>query len=166
MTDSRDTSADYVTGNTSGSASGDVTVLNTLIATLLDSIEGYQKSAEDVENPRFRELFNERARERQQVVTRLQAAVAQAGGTPEDEASTLGSIHRVFVDLKSAVTGRDDEAIVKEVERGEDYLKNKFETALENADLSPTSRNAVSEAWTSVKEGHDQMSQLKHGLAG
>lgn len=154
MTQPRDSSAD----------TGDVTVLNTLIATLLDSIEGYQKSAEDTENQRFAQLFNERARERQQVVTRLQAAVARAGGTPEDEASTLGAIHRVFVDLKSAVLGRDDKAIVNEVERGEDYLKNKFETALRNADLSPDVRAAVNEAWTSVKAGHDQMSQLKHGL--
>lgn len=140
-------------------------MLNTLIATLLDSIEGYQKSAENVENQHFAELFNERARERQQVVTKLQAAVAQAGGTPEDDASTLGSIHRVFVDLKSAVTGRDDKAIVNEVERGEDYLKEKFEAAMGNADLSPQTQAAVNEAWTSVKAGHDQMSQLKHGIA-
>lgn len=165
MTEFRDSSADYISGAENRSDSGDVTVLNTLIATLLDSIEGYQKSAENVESQRFAELFNDRARERQQAVTKLQAAVAQAGGTPEDEASTLGAMHRMFVDLKSAVTGRDDEAIVKEVERGEDYLKEKFEAALRNADLSPLAQAAVSEAWISVKSGHDQMSQLKHGLA-
>lgn len=164
MAEYNDTSADHVTGRDGSSSHGDVSVLNTLIATLLDSIEGYQKSAEDVENPRFRELFEARARERQQVVTKLQAAVAQAGGKPEDEATTLGGMHRVFVDLKSAVTGRDDVAIVKEVERGEDYLKNKFETALKTADLAPASRAAVDEAWQSVRAGHDQMSQLKHGL--
>lgn len=142
----------------------DIAVLNTLIGTLLDSIEGYQKSAENVENSSYATMFNDRARERQQAVTKLQAAVAQAGGEPEDEATTLGGIHRVFVDLKSAVTGRDDVAIVKEVERGEDYLKDKFEAALNNAELSPTARSAVTEAWTSVKAGHDQMSQLKHAI--
>ena len=62
------------------------------------------------------------------------------------------------------ITGRDDVAIIKEVERGEDYLKEKFETALRNADLSPQARAAVEDAWTSVKSGHDQVSQLKHGL--
>ena len=165
MNEFRDTSANPADGAENRTASGDVTVLNTLIATLLDSIEGYQKSAENVENPRFAELFNERAQERQQVVTRLQAAVAEAGGTPEDDASTLGSMHRVFVDLKSAVTGTDDKAIVNEVERGEDYLKEKFETAMRNTDLSARAQAAVNEAWTSVKAGHDQMSQLKHGIA-
>ncbi|MBB3858783.1 uncharacterized protein (TIGR02284 family) [Novosphingobium hassiacum] len=150
----------------SDNSDGDVTVLNTLVATLLDSIEGYQKSAEDVDNEEYRRLFLERARERQQAVTKLQAAVGQLGGKPEDESSVMGSIHRVFVDLKAAVTGRDDKAIINEIERGEDYLKGKFETAIKNADLSVTARTAVGEAWISVKEGHDQMSALKHGLEG
>lgn len=123
---------------------------------------GFQKSAEHVENRQYAEIFNERARERQQAVAK--AAAAQAGGTPEDEATMLGAMHRMFVDLKSAITGRDDVAIIKEVERGESYLKEKFETALQNADLSPQARAAVEDAWTSVKSGHDQVSQLKHGL--
>lgn len=147
-------------------SNGDVTVLNTLIATLLDSVEGYQKSAEDLDNEAFRTMFLERARERQSAVTKLQAAVAQLGGNPEDDTSVMGSIHRVFVDLKAAVIGRDDKAIVNEVERGEDYLKGKFETAMNNADLSAIARNAVNEAWVSVREGHDQMSALKHGMQG
>ena len=59
---------------------------------------------------------------------------------------------------------RDDEAIVKEVERGEDYLKEKFEAAMKHKDLPPEARAAVDEAWISVREGHDQMSALKHAI--
>ncbi|MCW1401751.1 PA2169 family four-helix-bundle protein [Novosphingobium sp. MW5] len=58
------------------------TTLNTLIATLIDSVEGYQKSAGDVDNQRYAEMFNARARERQQAITTLQAAVAQCGRQP------------------------------------------------------------------------------------
>lgn len=151
---------------TGGDPDGDVTVLNTLIATLLDSVEGYQKSAEDLDNEQYRRLFLERARERQAVVAKLQAAVGQLGGNPEDDSSTMGAIHRAFLDLKSAVMGRDDKAIINEVERGEDYLKEKFETAMNNADLSAIARQAVNEAWGSVREGHDQMRDLKHALRG
>ena len=38
------------------------------------------------------------------------------------------------------------------------------ETALSDGDLSGESRSAVESAFQSVKEGHDQMSQLKHGM--
>ena len=141
------------------------TTLNTLIATLLDSIEGYQKSASEVENPRFAEMFNNRARERQQAVTKLQAAVAAAGGNPEDDGSTMGAVHRFFESLREAVSTKDDKAIVAEVERGEDYLKEKFEAALKHTDISADGRAAVDQAWQSVKAGHDEMSQLKHAIS-
>ena len=144
----------------------DITVLNTLIATLLDSVEGYTKAAGDIENARLGTIFADRARERRDVAAQLQAVVTQLGGEAEDDTSTMGAIHRTFFDLKTAITGRDNEAIVNEVERGEDYLKAKFETAMKNADLSPAARAAVDTAWTSVRAGHDQMSQLKHQMNG
>lgn len=144
--------------------STDVSVLNTLIATLLDSVEGYQKSAGDIDNQALAGKFNSRARERQSAVTKLQAAVAAAGGQPEDDGTLLGSAHRAFQSLKEAVASRDDKAIVSEIERGEDYLKAKFETALANAELSAAARSALSEAWDSVKAGHDEMSALKHSM--
>ena len=158
-----DTTTDRVAGHDHGH---DVTVLNTLIATLLDSVEGYTKAAGDIEDARLGTIFADRARERSEVAAQLQAVVAQQGGKPEDDTSTMGAIHRTFFDLKTAITGRDNEAIVAEVERGEDYLKAKFETAMKNADLSAPARAAVDTAWTSVRAGHDQMSQLKHQMNG
>jgi len=143
---------------------GDTTTLNTLIGTLIDSVNGYQKAAADTENPRFAEMFNARAQERQAAVTKLQAAVARMGGNPEDDGTTAGAIHRGWINLKEAVVGRDDEAIVNSVESGEDYLKEKFEAALKHKDLPADARAAVEEAWTSVRAGHDQMSQLKHAI--
>lgn len=144
--------------------SDDTAALNTLIGTLLDSVRGYQKAAADTENRRFAEMFNARAQERQQAVTKLQAVVARLGGNPEDDSTTAGAMHRGWINLKEAVLGKDDEAIVKEVERGEDYLKNKFETIMDSKDLPPEARAAVEEAWQSVRAGHDEMSQLKHAI--
>jgi uncharacterized protein (TIGR02284 family) len=143
---------------------GDTATLNTLIATLIDSVDGYQKAAADTDNQRFAEMFNARARERQQVITKLQAAVARLGGNPEDDGTTAGAVHRGWINLKEAVLGRDDEAIVNSVESGEDYLKEKFEAALNSGHLSGESRAAVERAYQSVRKGHDQIASIKHGL--
>jgi len=142
----------------------DATILNTLIATLFDSIDGYEKSAGDIRDPRIAQMFTSRAEERRRAVVGLQEAVRTAGGEPEDEGSTAGAAHRMFLNLKEAVTGTDDKAIVNEVERGEDYLKGKFETALNNTDLTAAARSAVQSAWESVRSGHDEMSRLKHSF--
>lgn len=140
--------------------------LNTLIATLIDSIEGYEKSANEIENPRYAQLFTARAQERKQAVMQLQAAVAALGGKPEDDGSLLGTIHRAFQSLREVVSTKDDEAIIAEIEHGETYLKDKFETALDSDTLAAAPREAVQAAWASVKAGHDEMAQLKHAVVG
>ena len=144
--------------------SDEISTLNTLIATTIDSVTGYENSAKDIDNQRFAQIFRERANERQQVVEELRSEVRRLGGNPEDDGSFLGKSHQRFEDLKAAVTGQDEKSIVNEVERGEDYLKEKFETALNSDTLSGESRSVVERCYQSVRSGHDQMSQLKHGM--
>jgi uncharacterized protein (TIGR02284 family) len=144
--------------------SDEISTLNTLIATTIDSVNGYENSARDVKNDRFRQIFRECADERQRVVEDLRTEVRRLGGNPEDDGSFLGKAHQRFEDLKAAITGGDDQAIVNEVERGEDYIKGKFETALNSDTLSGESRSVVERCYQSIRSGHDRMSQLKHGL--
>ena len=87
--------------------------------------------------------------QRSVVVEELREQVVQAGGDPPDDGSLMGTTHQRFLDLKAAITGRDDKAIINEVERGEDYLKEKFETLTSEEDLmSPELRAAVQRAWS------------------
>ena len=144
--------------------SDEISTLNTLIATTIDSITGYENSAKDIDNQRFAEIFRQRANERQRVVEELRSEVRRLGGDPEDSGSFMGKTHQRFEDLKAAITGQDEKAIINEVERGEDYLKEKFETALDSGTLSGDCRAVVERCYQSVRAGHDQMSQLKHGM--
>jgi len=141
-----------------------ITTLNTLIATTIDSITGFEDSAQNIDNERLREIFRQRANERQRIVDELRSEVRRLGGNPEDDGSFLGKAHQRFEDLKAAITGRDEKAIVNEVERGEDYLKSKWQAALESGELHGEAHDLVQRLYQSIKDGHDQMSQLKHGL--
>jgi uncharacterized protein (TIGR02284 family) len=145
--------------------SHDISVLNGLIETTLDSVKGFSDAAEDTNARTHAAFFSEMAQERSGVATRLQALVAALGGDPEDDSSYGAAAHRGFMNLKEAIMGSDERAVIEEVERGEDYLKAKFEAAIKNIDLPAEARVAVEEAWASVRAGHDQMSQLKHAIA-
>jgi len=142
----------------------EISTLNTLIATLIDSVTGFEDSAANIDNSRLQELFRDNARERQQVVEDLRSEVRRLGGNPEDDGSFLGKTHQRFLDLKAAIAGHDEKAVINETERGEDYLKEKFETALNGGTLSGESRAVVERAYQSVRKGHDQVSVLKHGM--
>jgi len=141
-----------------------VGTLETLTTTLIDSINGYKDAAQNAEGTRFQELFRSMADERSKVAEDLRSEVRRLGGNPPDDGSFLGKTHQRFTDLKAAITGRDDQSIINEVERGEDYLKEKFETALNSQDLPAESRSAIERAYQSVRQGHDRISSLKHGL--
>ncbi len=142
----------------------EISTLNTLIATTIDSITGYEDSASNIENERLRELFRSRADERQKIVEELRAEVRRLGGDPEDGGSFLGKAHQRFEDLKAAIPGRDQKAIINEVERGEDYLKEKWQAALQSGNLKGETHDLVERLYQSIKAGHDQISQLKHGF--
>lgn len=144
--------------------SHDISVLNTLIATTLDSMKGYRESAEDSENSAHAQFFREMAGERSRVAAELQDQVRSLGGDPETESSTAGAAHRTWLDLKDAITGKDEQAVVNEVERGEDYIKNKYEVALKDDELSPQTRGLLEKAFASIRKGHDRASQMKHAM--
>ena len=142
----------------------DIETVNSLIKTTIDSVDGYRSAAEDATNSAFQSIFFERAKERQQVADDLRQHVRSMGGDPQDDGSILAGAHRIFMNLRDAVTGSDDEAVIAEVERDEDHIKGKFETALQDGNLGTETRAKISQCYESVKSGHDQMRDLKHGL--
>ena len=142
----------------------DISVLNSLITTTIDSANGFERSAEDADIPQFIEMFREFAGERRQVVGRLQERVRALGGTPNDDGSLKADLHRRWVDLRDAISKGGDQEIIEEVERGEDYLKSKYDAALADEKLAPETLSVIREAYQSVRAGHDRASALKHGM--
>jgi uncharacterized protein (TIGR02284 family) len=141
-----------------------VKVLNSLIETTLDSAHGYKEAAESSEDARYKTMFSERSLKRMKLTGELQQEVRSFGGEPEQDQSMLGKAHNKFVDLKAAVMGHDEKAIINEVERGEDFIKAKFEKAVEDDELPANIRELVTRAYSEIKSDHDEVSRLKHSL--
>lgn len=140
-----------------------VKVLNSLIETTLDSANGYREAAENAQSSQLSTLFEERSRRRLDLTRQLQQEVRSFGGEPQDDPSALGKAHNKFVGLKSALTGgRDDKAVINEVERGEDVIKAKYEKALDDADLPAPVRERLTQACQAIRADHDEISRLKH----
>ena len=150
---------------TDHSHSDQISTLNTLIATTIDSITGYEDSATNIDNERFRQIFRERANERQRVVEDLRAEVRRLGGNPEDDGSVLAAAHRAFLTLRDKVTGSDDAAVIAEVDHGESYLNGKWEAALGDGGLSPETRSLIQQQYDSVREGRDTWRRVHQNMS-
>jgi uncharacterized protein (TIGR02284 family) len=143
----------------------DIDVINSLITTTIDSADGFERSAENVQGTGLEALFSDFARERRQIVAQLQEHIRTLGGEPNDDGSLKADLHRRFEDLRNAFGG-GDKAVIEEVERGEDYIKAKYEAAMKDEKLDAECRALIGEAYQSVRAGHDRASQLKHTLQG
>jgi uncharacterized protein (TIGR02284 family) len=139
----------------------DVSKLDDLIVTTIDSIRGYEHSADHAGAARYAAFFRSMAAERRNIVARLQAASRALSGTPADYGSTAAAVHRRWEDLR-LLLGGGDAALVSEVERGEDYLKAEFERAMHDEHLYPDTRALIAECHESVRHGHDRAAALKH----
>ncbi|WP_166038890.1 PA2169 family four-helix-bundle protein [Sphingosinicella sp. YJ22] len=146
------------------STNTDISKLDDLIHTVIDSIKGFENSAEGSPDGRFASFFRDMAQERREVVTTLQAHSRALGGTPTEQGSVAGTLHRRWEDLRAALGGSSDKAVIQEVERGEDYLKEEFERAMNDTNVSEETRAVMRSCYESVRRGHDTARDLKHQL--
>jgi uncharacterized protein (TIGR02284 family) len=137
-----------------------ISVLNNLIETCKDGEQGFRTAAEGLKDPQTKALFSEYARQRAQMSRELQDEVRRLGGDPEKSGSTAGALHRGWMDIKSAVTGKDDHAIVAEAERGEDVAKEVYEKALNEA-LPASAQAIVRQQAVKVREAHDRVRAIR-----
>jgi uncharacterized protein (TIGR02284 family) len=137
-----------------------ISALNNLIETCKDGEEGFRTCAEDISDPQVKTLFMDRARVCAESANELQELVRSFGGDPQNRSSISGTLHRRWVDIKSAVTGKDDEAIMNECERGEDVAVSSYRKALDK-DLPPNVRSVVERQYNGVLRNHDQVKALR-----
>lgn len=135
--------------------------LNDLVQITEDSHDGYRRSAEDANDTDLKALFNDLASQRGSMVRNLQDQVRRLGGQPKEGGTILAGAHRFFVDIKSAVTGGDREAILREVERGESEAVRRYENVLAKPDLPADVASVVREQLERFRADRDRMSALK-----
>jgi uncharacterized protein (TIGR02284 family) len=138
-----------------------ISTINSLIETLKDGQEGFRQAAEGVKDPSLKSVFNEYSLQRAKFAGELQAEAVQLGESkPEDSSSTAGAMHRAWINIKSAVTSKDDHAILAECERGEDSAVNEYKEALEE-DISAPVRDLISRQYGEVQNAHDRIKGLR-----
>ncbi|HEY4256831.1 MAG TPA: PA2169 family four-helix-bundle protein [Candidatus Udaeobacter sp.] len=136
-------------------------IIDDLIQTLKDGQEGFKQAAEAVSDPKLKSLFREYSDQRSRFATVLQSEARREGETePETSSSATGALHRGWINLKSAITGGDEHAILAECERGEDSAVEEYKKALDDG-LSPPARELVFLQFPEIKAAHDRIRSLR-----
>ena len=137
-----------------------ISTLNDLIETSKDGEQGFLTSAEHVSSSELQTLFQQASARCAQGARELQQEVRRLGGDPDTTGSVSGALHRGWVNIKSAVTGKDDKAILTEVERGESVAEERYREALKK-DLPSDIRAIVERQHRGVVENYDRVRTLR-----
>lgn len=138
-----------------------ISVLNELIQTSKDGQAGFKTCAEDIKNPELKALFTTRANDCGTAASELMHQVTALGGKPEDSTSVSGDLHRGWINVKSMITGKSEEAILNEAEKGQDVAKKHYKEALEK-NLPDNIRTLVENQYQAVLRAHDQVKALRN----
>lgn len=138
-----------------------ISCLNNLIETCRDGQNGFKEAAENVKNTELKSFFNQASLDRASFVGELQQEVRRLGGDPENSGSTSAALHRVWIDIKGTFTGKSDESILNECERGEDSAVDAYKDALKDENLPSDLRALVERQFSHIKQIHDQVKQKR-----
>ena len=140
-----------------------IAVLNTLITINNDRIEGYETAAEEAEEQDLKTLFAHFSSTSKACKQELTNEVSKLGGTAAEGTLTAGKLHRVWMDVKAAITGKDRKAILNSCEYGEEFAKDTYEKALKNdaENLSAEQQTMIKAQHTLLNADHDKIKSMR-----
>ena len=141
-----------------------IELLNSLTQTTYDSVEGYRMAIEKTDNRALRNAFERRKDQRQQTLEMLNDALAKHGETPITEVSTAGKTHQTFLKIVDSFAD-GDQAAIKRVDEGEDYLAGEFRDALKRDDLDESLRMLIEKASQDIFQGDSFSSMVEEQYA-
>jgi uncharacterized protein (TIGR02284 family) len=109
-----------------------VDVLNTLIESHNERIQGYETALDAIEDVELKSLFIKLSQTGWKCKSELVDEVYKLGGTPTKGLKTTSRFIKIWVDVKSALTGNDQMAILTLCKYGEGIAIDTYEKALTN----------------------------------
>lgn len=142
--------------------------VNDLVETCKDGMKGYQTAAESVNNPQLKSELSQLSQQRAQFVSELESQAQHFGITTQNHGTVegavleaAGAVHRGWINLKSAITGNSNEAILNECENGDAAALKTYETALRSEGLPMEIRNTVERQHSEILEAKNRITSLK-----
>ncbi|RYD79861.1 MAG: PA2169 family four-helix-bundle protein [Sphingobacteriales bacterium] len=133
--------------------------LKGLVSIVNDGKEGYESASEATDNVELKAIFLKYAAERKAYELELKAHLATHGGASENEdGGILGVLHRAWIDVKEALSSKEDASILGAIETGETAAVEKYDMVLkdpkthaDHLDLLNKQRDGIQNALTEIK---------------
>ena len=141
---------------------------NDLVTINETAVKGYQEAAEGATDPQIKSQLVQFSQQRAQFVAELGQHASRLGIKAGAETTLEGAateaaaaVHRGWINLKSAITGQNDSAILGECETGDAVALKAYETALQATDLPADAKAVIQKQHGEILNTKNQITQMK-----
>lgn len=137
----------------------DIKLLNGLYSALLDNATTYGEAAGATPDAGHADFYRTREAQRRGLAGGLSTEIEARGGEATHGEGLLATARKVVKDVKLAL-GRDEAATLSGIEHDETALLARFDRALEDTDMSATTRETIRRARGEVARGKPQAERI------
>jgi len=109
-----------------------IDVLQELNQFVNDRIEGYKYAAKETKDPAHQSYYKDLVNQSTQFSNEINRTLSSMGGDTQRSTTAKGKLYRGWMDVKSTVTGSDEEAIIESNLYGEEWAQKAYNDALEH----------------------------------
>ncbi|TXD81642.1 PA2169 family four-helix-bundle protein [Subsaximicrobium wynnwilliamsii] len=136
-----------------------VKVLQKILEKNYDAEKGYTKAMKGATTPTLKAFLKQQAAQRSRFANTIDNRLRQLNEKPKEGGSTAGTMHRAWIDIKSSLTGNDDEAVLKEVIRGEKASVEEYQDVLKKHKFVP---EITQELQTQLEDIQATLNEVTH----
>lgn len=141
-----------------------ISELKGLVNILNDGKEGYETASENAESIELKAVFLKFSAQRAGYSMELKEHLALHGGDSDNESGgLLGAIHRVWIEIRQALSSKEDLAILSAVETGEREALDKYDQLIadpemhrDHLDILKTQRAGIADALREIQGLYNQ----------
>lgn len=138
--------------------------LNELVKINNDRIQGYEKAIKDNEDSDLDDLFRHYVVQSQNFRSQLADHIVRIDGLAVSDATSTdvtSKLHRAWIDIKSALTGKDREAILGSVEFGENAAIEAYQDAIDKDHIPAYIKEDLHKQLTELQSALDRIKTLE-----
>ena len=143
-----------------------IETLQGLIQITNDRLEGFRKVDRKIfeTHPGLDTEYDHMIRQSEVMKSELSALVLGKGGDSDQSATLAGGLHRIWIDLKNSISGKEAESTLENVVFGENAAIKAYETALNSGDLCPDSTVVVQKQLHQLEASYQKFSNLENSV--
>ncbi len=135
--------------------------LQDLLEKNYDAEKGFKKAMENAENENLKRFLKQQAVQRDRFATELTQELRNLNEEPKESGSVTGDLHRAWIDIKSAISGNEDEAVLEECMRGEKASADEYQEKLQKFSFPPRVSNLLQKQHNEINQTLSRVKRLE-----